>query len=270
MQTGRAAHHHSNPLLEDLAWPSDPETIAKLHGPDWLFYLTAHIRNHLITKHLEKSLTFEKRDPALTYEPMEQIMKIFSPSSLLLLYRYMVEYYKVKVVSEELDYNEEWYFTILKHFITLEHFEQNPNWFWDFALNGVIFTAKKTVLQITNALNGNTDNFGNPTNIWLGFVGEEPHHGVPHEYIYGRFPHSLTTPSGSRDGMPILSPGIKEDKAVMNALPAIKGSLREESQWGMVFKKIAHFPILFVVHKMLIIFIYLYITMIYQVHHLNF
>lgn len=229
-------HNHPSPLLTGLKWPMDDLFLIKqLHGPNWMFYLVCIVRRHLVSIiNTHPALQFAKREPKLTYEPMTLVTKLFSPSSLLLLYRFALEFYKDQIITETLEYDEEYYFNLLRDYINIERFEHNPDWFWQFALSNVVFAPEKTIAGISTALQ-TLYGINNHEEEWKAYLPQEKHSGAPNDYIHGRFGTFLTTLDNAQNSCPIVTTDVKTNDMIAAKIPTTKG-VHEEKKWGFLYK----------------------------------
>jgi hypothetical protein len=175
-------NNHS-PLLKNFQWTNDREYIALLHGPDWMFYITALLRKHILNNE-EKLFPFTARDQTQAFPYMVELMKVFNPIAILSLYFECLEYYKNCIIAELLEFNEQWYLSIVRSYHTLDDWE-NADWFWRFALRNVIFIPRRGIAQLQEK-----------SPDWVGLPGTSQHSGVPETFLVDRFPDIVSRVTG--------------------------------------------------------------------------
>ena len=107
---------YSNPLLATLTWPSlndDLAWVEGLHSPQWMFFITAYVRTHILTQcpHLVRlSHPIQLKQVQVL---LLDLMSLFSPISLTILYLDCLQYYQQLVDQGEIPFVFNWYANIL-------------------------------------------------------------------------------------------------------------------------------------------------------------
>lgn len=200
--------NHST-LIRGMEWPKDKEWISELHGPNWTFYLVAWIRKHIIDN-ATKLFPFTARDSNQALPYLRDLTVLFNPISLLSLYQECLEYYKDCVIGELLEFNEQYYLSIVRSYFTFEDFEAD-DWFWRFALRQVIWIPRKGIDQLLQKLPD-----------WVPLRGTASSSGCPESLLLSRFPELTSRVQGVYQ---VITSDLKHAKAPQ---------VNSEGAWGAI------------------------------------
>ena len=171
---------NTSPLLKGLKWPNDREYIACLHSADWMFYLTAWVKKHIVA-HSKETFKFSARDQAQALPYMIELMRIFNPITMLSLYHECLAYYQSCIIGELIEFNEKWYLNIVRSYHTLDDWQSDPDWFWRHALRSVVFMPRNGLKTLQNQLPD-----------WNLMPGVSKDSGCPENLLLKRFPSLIS------------------------------------------------------------------------------